>query len=215
MTSDKTKDVPGVDRQIETTDDISIRYGTIVRDRVLTSRHGPGRYSVLYVDPPWLFGDANKNGKRGAVNKYPCMTMGELYALRPFIDALAAPNCALAMWWVSAMPQEALDLVRVWGFDRVNMTGLVWYKQTKNGKEHFGLGRTTRPAIESCLFAYRGRLQVADKSVRQVITAKTGEHSEKPAEARKRIERIWGDVKRVELFARQRVPGWDAWGNQV
>lgn len=34
-------------------------------------------------------------------------------------------------------------------------------------------------------------------------------------EARERIVRLIGDVERIELFARERVPGWDAWGNEV
>jgi N6-adenosine-specific RNA methylase IME4 len=26
---------------------------------------------------------------------------------------------------------------------------------------------------------------------------------------------LLGDLPRIELFARQRSPGWDAWGNEV
>jgi len=32
---------------------------------------------------------------------------------------------------------------------------------------------------------------------------------------RNRIIRICGDVPRAELFARQKVAGWSAWGNEV
>lgn len=42
-----------------------------------------------------------------------------------------------------------------------------------------------------------------------------GRHSAKPPEVRRRIEELLGDVPRVELFARERVAGWDAWGNEV
>ncbi len=41
------------------------------------------------------------------------------------------------------------------------------------------------------------------------------EHSRKPDELRERIVRIAGDVPRAELFARQRAPGWSAWGNEL
>ena len=41
------------------------------------------------------------------------------------------------------------------------------------------------------------------------------EHSKKPQEARNRIEKLMGDVPKIELFARQRVDGWNAWGNEV
>ncbi len=41
------------------------------------------------------------------------------------------------------------------------------------------------------------------------------EHSKKPAETRDRIVELMGDLPRIELFARQKVPGWDVWGNEV
>lgn len=173
------------------------------------------KYKLIYADPPWKFGDANNNGKRGAVNKYPVMSMGELFAMRPYIDSIAAEDCLLAMWWVSAMPKEALDLAWVWGFELWNMNGLVWNKLTKHRKEFFGLGRSTRPSIESCLFARRKRPQVVCKSVRQSIFAPVREHSQKPDEARERLVTLMGDVPRIELFARQRFPGWDAFGNEL
>ena len=41
------------------------------------------------------------------------------------------------------------------------------------------------------------------------------EHSKKPDEARRRIVELMGDLPRIELFARQKADGWDAWGNEV
>jgi N6-adenosine-specific RNA methylase IME4 len=48
-----------------------------------------------------------------------------------------------------------------------------------------------------------------------MITATKREHSRKPDEARDRIVQLWGDVPRIELFARESSPGWDTWGNQA
>jgi N6-adenosine-specific RNA methylase IME4 len=179
------------------------------------SKSGPGDYRVIYADPPWLFGDANENGNRGASSKYPCMTMHELFAMTDYIDHLAANDCVLAMWWVSAMPQEALDLIKVWGFKLWNMQGLVWDKKTKNQKEFFGLGHSTRPSKEAMLFATRGKKWRENKGVRQAISATVGTHSEKPQEARDALVTLFGDVPRIELFARKRVDGWDCWGNEI
>ena len=36
--------------------------------------------------------------------------------------------------------------------------------------------------------------------------------SESNSETRERIVRLAGDVPRIELFARERVAGWDNWG---
>ena len=41
------------------------------------------------------------------------------------------------------------------------------------------------------------------------------EFIKKPAETRDRIVQLTGDVPRVELFARQKTPGWDTWGNEL
>jgi hypothetical protein len=50
--------------------------------------------------------------------------------------------------------------------------------------------------------------------VRQVIEAPVGRHSEKPAEAHKRIERLT-DGPYLELFAREARDGWTCWGNEI
>lgn len=172
-------------------------------------------HKIIYADPPWKFRDANSNGKRGAIYKYPVMTMEELYEMRHFIDRISDDNCLLAMWWVSAMPQEAISLVNKWGFELWNMNGFVWHKTTKNGKDFFGCGRSTRPCIESCLFARRGKPKIINRAVRQKITAPVREHSRKPDEARERLVDLIGDVKRIELFARRIFIGWNAWGNEI
>lgn len=83
-----------------------------------------------------------------------------------------------------------------------------------------GLGHWTNGNTEFVLFGRRGRaVKRQDKSVKQVIIAPRGRHSAKPAAVRRSIERLVGIHKdagpRVELFARERSPGWDAVGNEI
>ena len=40
-------------------------------------------------------------------------------------------------------------------------------------------------------------------------------HSEKPHQVREMIVNCSGDLPRIELFARHKFKGWDAWGNQI
>ena len=40
-------------------------------------------------------------------------------------------------------------------------------------------------------------------------------HSQKPNKVRDEILRLMGDLSRIELFAREKTPGWDVWGNEV
>lgn len=76
-------------------------------------------------------------------------------------------------------------------------------------------GNGTRANTEDLLIATRGKgLERQNASVKQVIYSPLGEHSQKPAEARYRLEQLYGDVSRIELFSRCAAPGWHHWGNQ-
>ena len=79
----------------------------------------------------------------------------------------------------------------------------------------WGLGSWTRANAEICLLATRGHPKRQSPNVHQVILSRIEEHGRKPAEARRRIVALMGDVPRAELFARQTPPGWDVWGNEV
>jgi len=50
--------------------------------------------------------------------------------------------------------------------------------------------------------------------VHQVVIAPVGEHSEKPDEVRRRIERLLPGPY-LELYGRKQVEGWCVWGNEV
>mgnify|MGYP001046508195 CR=1 FL=1 len=81
---------------------------------------------------------------------------------------------------------------------------------------HFGLGYHTRGNPEICLLATRGRgLRRGGNGVQNLLVSALGEHSQKPDEVRERIIRLYGEVPRIELFARQRSAGFEAWGNEA
>lgn len=48
-----------------------------------------------------------------------------------------------------------------------------------------------------------------------VIFSPIEKHSKKPEQARDGIEKLFGDLPRIELFARQQADEWDCWGNEV
>ena len=176
------------------------------------------KYKVIYCDPAWQFNNKKTGGSMSsaAESKYRVSSLEEMKAL-PVAD-LADEDCALIMWWVGSMPQEAIDLCKAWGFRLQNMNGFVWRKLTVKGLPFFGMGFTTRAGSESCIVAYRGKQSnlVKNRSVRAVIEARVGKHSEKPQEFRDAIKKIYGDeVPMIELFARKAVDGWDRWGDEA
>ena len=78
------------------------------------------------------------------------------------------------------------------------------------------LYQSERRILEYCLLATRGKiLERKSRSVSSVIVSHIEEHSKKPDEARARIEALYGEVPKIELFARQTVGGWDCWGNET
>ena len=89
----------------------------------------------------------------------------------------------------------------------------------KCGKNFVGMGAYTRANAEICLLGvkpgFKAAAQIKSHSVHQVIESPIQEHSAKPDETRHRIVELLGDVPRIELFARQRVHGWDAWGDEI
>lgn len=191
------------------------------------------KYQVIYADPPWAFSNSNTGGsmKSSAKAKYTVTSTEDLKRLD--IESIADDNCLLVMWYVGSMPEDAIALVKSWGFTIKNMNGFVWNKLTVNNKPFFGMGFWTRAGSESAIVAVRGKPKIASRAVRAVgnydpesldeVLAhlcfsgsyKNMRHSEKPSEFRDKCVELMGDVPRVELFARKAYKGWDVFGNQA
>lgn len=177
----------------------------------------PGPFSVVYADPPWEYSDRLRHRGasgtiRGAASHYQTMALADILVLP--VAEIAAPNAALFLWATGPMMQEALDTVAFWGF-KFKTVAFTWTKTTKRGLPHFGMGRYTRSGSEFVLLGIRGRMPPLSRSVRQLVQAPIGVHSAKPPEVARRIEMLYGNVPRVELFARVRLPGWEAWGDEL
>lgn len=185
------------------------------------------KYKVIYADPPWPYKNFNhKKARRGAAKEYPLMSMSDLASL-PVAD-IAAENSALFMWTTGPMNEEAMKLMRWWGFE-YKTWAFLWIKWNKHPKRielgpvivemetpFMGNGWTTRSNAEIVLLGVRGNPKRVNASVHQLVFAPVAHHSAKPPEVRNRIVELMGKVPRIELFARGRpAPNWDAWGNEV
>lgn len=167
---------------------------------------------MVYADPPWDYeNDQCAAPTRGGIT-YDTMTMAELHAMP--VGDIAAENSVLFMWATWPKLREALDLMLSWRFT-YRTCAFVWNKTWPNGDAYMGLGHWTRSGTEFVLLGKRGHYTRVRNDIYQVVRAPVSKHSEKPAQVRDDIVRLCGDVPRVELFARQRVDGWVAWGNEV
>jgi N6-adenosine-specific RNA methylase IME4 len=118
------------------------------------------------------------------------------------------------LWVTNPLLKEGLEVMRYWGFEYKTIA-FIWHKTYKSGKTWFGLGHYTRANAEICLLGIKGRLQRKNKSVYRIIKSPIMEHSRKPDKVRESIVRLFGDLPRIELFARQKTDGWDCWGLEV
>lgn len=175
-------------------------------------------FKVLCADPPWKFGDQLPGEGRGAEKNYPCMTVEQICSMElPPLEE----NAWLFLWRVSSMQQEALDVVKAWGF--IVKSEIVWEKLTKHGKPHFGMGRYVRASHETCLLAVRGRVQPAVRNIRSRFAAPCPTdaagrviHSAKPEHFyREIVEKLVPGGPFAEMFARRFRDGWVSLGNEL
>lgn len=174
------------------------------------------KYNIIYADPPWKYNSRANHKTRfrgGAEGHYPLMSMEEIKKLP--INDLADKNCALLMWCTFPYLNDQIKLFKHWGF-KYKTVGFNWVKINKNNdKPFFGVGYYTKSNAEVCLLGVKGKMKPISNSVSSVIISPRREHSRKPDEVRDKIIQLFGDLPRVELFARQVTPGWDIWGNEV
>ena len=169
------------------------------------------QFDIIYADPPWDYkGQLQHAGEGsgdtgGAVRHYPTVTLADLKALE--VGNIAAEDCLLFMWATSPHLDQAIDLGKSWGFSWATVA-FVWDKVRVNP------GFYTLSQCELCLVFKRGRIPKPRgvRNVRQLVSARRGPHSQKPAEVRRRIEKMFPSQGRIELFARDTAPGWHSWG---
>lgn len=134
------------------------------------------------------------------------------------VGKICSDECALFLWTTGPHLQNAFKVIESWGFEYKTL-GFVWVKQNKSGNGFFtGMGYYTRANAEICLLCNRkGKKlpRVVSHSIKQVVMSPVEEHSKKPDDVADRIVDLFGNIPRIELFARHKRKGWHSWGNEV
>ena len=163
---------------------------------------------------------------------YDLMPLSEICALP--VANIAADDCLLFLWITSPELPDAFDVGKAWGFKYITV-GFVWDKQ-RPLKGHY-----TMSQCEQCLVFKKGKIpqprgarnvrqllscpeevlahltddEILELALPELLSIRRGAHSVKPYQIRDRIVEMFPYHNRIELFARQCVEGWDAWGNEV
>lgn len=168
---------------------------------------GTTLYGVIYADPPWRFEPYSRDTgmDRSADNHYQTMTLEEIKAL----TVPAAADAVLFLWATVPMLPEAIEVMRAWGF--AYKSNFVWVKKNP------GTGYWNRNRHELLLIGTKGKIPAPAPGTQydSVIEASAPRHSVKPFHFREIIEDMFPNLTRIELFARERFDGWDAWGNEA
>jgi len=173
------------------------------------------KYKIILADPPWSFKVYSDKGKgRSAEKHYEVMNKKDIQDLP--VEKIADKDAVLFLWVTAPCLLEGIELIKKWGFE-YKTVGFTWVKKNKISDSWFwGMGYYTRSNAEFCLLATKGKtLKRMSKAVHQILDDRIREHSQKPDSAREKIVELFGDLPRIELFARDKVTGWDVWGNEV
>jgi N6-adenosine-specific RNA methylase IME4 len=170
---------------------------------------------VLVADPTWQAKDKLPGPKRGAAKIYKSeLTLEQIksYPLPPL-----AGDCVLILWRVAWAANEALEVVKAWGFEP--KSEIVWIKTAGPAlhgsvRLRIGMGRQVRMAHETAIIATRGSNIRKSMSEPSVVFAPRREHSRKPDEVFALLERLYPGPY-TELFARERRPMWRCEGNEL
>ncbi len=174
------------------------------------------KYGIIYADPPWFYNPRNNCGTRfggGASGHYSLMSNEQIAKLP--IERISNKNSVLFLWVTFPHLNEQLKIFEHWGFTYRTL-GFSWIKtNAKNGLPFFGVGYYAKSNCEVCLMGVKGKMTPISNKVSSCVISPRRRHSQKPDEVRKRIVELFGDIPRIELFAREQADGWDCWGNEL
>lgn len=169
------------------------------------------KYNIIYADPPWPYDNEVGNDPAKGGMPYKSMELEEIYSLP--VQELVDKDCVLFLWATMPKLKEGITTIERWGFKYITCA-FVWVKK-RGSKVYSGLGHWVNGNAELCLLGKVGHPKRLNKNVKQILMAQLREHSRKPDEARERIVQLMGELPRIELFARQRMEGWDVWGDEA
>lgn len=177
------------------------------------------KYQVIYADPPWNF--SSRELQRYGGQRFTSMskhyeTQHKDWIKLLDVEAISDKDCALFLWTTDAHIKEAIETIEAWGFKYITIA-FVWEKKTKTGKTVANLGAWTMKNYEICLLGTRGTMLKYKQvnNIYQKVEEVRTKHSRKPEKVRENIEKLFGPLPRIELFAREHHAGWDAWGDEV
>ena len=174
------------------------------------------QYSIIYMDPPWKYklgGILHTGSDTPKRHRDPYETLDIQEIAEIPIKDLCNRDCLVFVWTTSAMLSDTFKLFEdLWGF-KYSSVAFVWVKNTVLS------GVYTMPQTEFVLLFKLGKIPTprGSRNQRQLCTTPRTIHSRKPIEIMDRITRMFPDLEKLEMFARnpRARNGWDFWGKEA
>ena len=175
------------------------------------------RYDLILADPPWKQAKGGKKSVRpissGTELDYPVCSLEEIKEhLRQATDLASGDNVILFLWTIDKYLFEAQQIAESLGYKL--HARMIWNKVTG-----IPAAFTVRYGHEYLLYMYKGKLiPVATEErgkIHTVFTEQVQKHSQKPEISYEIIERLYPNLKKLEMYARRQRDGWDAFGNEL
>lgn len=175
-----------------------------------------GKYDLIYADPPWKQSKGGKKSVRenssGKPLDYPVCSLDEIKEHLSLATAASGDNSILFLWTIDKYLFEAQEIAESLGYKL--HARMIWDKVTG-----IPAAFTVRYGHEYLLYMYKGKLTPVAKEERgkihTVFREKVTKHSKKPEIAYEIIERLYPNLRKLEMYARNTRPGWDCFGNEV
>lgn len=176
----------------------------------------PAHYTTGIIDPPWKW----SGGVKSRPQHYPRLTLDEIKALP--VRRLLRPGGGRVILWITApLIHKVPEIAKAW---RLRYSSMIPWIKLWNGEGGMfvyansiarGTGFEVIGNAEYAVILKAGTPpSIKGRPFSGVWIEPRREHSRKPPNLHAEIEaRIPGPY--FEMFARERRPGWDAWGNET
>lgn len=174
------------------------------------------RYDLIVADPPWQQAKGGKKSVRentsGKPLDYPVCSLKEIKEHLRAADALTLDNAVLFLWTIDKYLFEAEEIAKEMGYKL--HARMIWNKVTG-----IPAAFTVRYGHEYLLYMYKGKLIPVSTEERgkihTVFTEQVKRHSQKPEKSFEIINRLYPNLKKLEMYARLERNGYDCWGNEI
>lgn len=179
--------------------------------------------------PPWVYQNNQSDRTTRGGSIYPKLSQKDLCEL-PIYDVMDKDSLIFA-WATGPKITECLEFLEKACKAKFVTIPFIWLKlnpkgfgeiieQPKqvilHGGLYSGMGYYTNGNAEYVLLGKRGKgVNRVAKNIKQVIIEPRREHSSKPPELHSRLEKLYGKIPRLELFARQKRKGWTCLGDEI